>query len=163
MPKFGDASTAIVGRIILLLLSHSWLNKDDHTLVPALHAEAQWDFELGFDWPTATHRRKWQCLYPAGVLRRGNHRYARSGFPGSGIRARALRLGAELRIAVDDLYAAYKNWAEDSGHSKKSKQTSGRDLRAAIPSISMERPRDGENRRREYVGIDIRIRDTSGV
>ena len=35
LPKLGDASTAIVGRIVLLLLSLSWLGKEDHELEPA--------------------------------------------------------------------------------------------------------------------------------
>jgi putative DNA primase/helicase len=39
LPKLGDASTAIVGRIILLLLSQSWLGREDHELEPALRAE----------------------------------------------------------------------------------------------------------------------------
>jgi putative DNA primase/helicase len=65
-------------------------------------------------------------------------------------------IAASHEISVNDLYAAYKTWAEDNGHSKKSKQTFGRDLRAAIPSISMKRPRDRADRRRVYVGIDMR-------
>jgi len=36
LPKLGDASQAIVGRIVLLLLSRSWLHKEDHGLEPAL-------------------------------------------------------------------------------------------------------------------------------
>jgi putative DNA primase/helicase len=39
LPKLGDASTAIVGRIVLLMLSRSWLGRQDHDLEPALHAE----------------------------------------------------------------------------------------------------------------------------
>ena len=65
-------------------------------------------------------------------------------------------IAASHEILVSDLYAAYKTWAEDNGHSKKSKQTFGRDLRAAIPSISMKRPRDRADRHRIYVGIDMR-------
>src|SRR6185436_21188349 len=32
LPRLGDASTAVVGRIILLLLTRSWLGKEDHEL-----------------------------------------------------------------------------------------------------------------------------------
>ena len=39
LPKLGDASTAIVGRIVLLLLSLSWLGKEDHELEPSLQPE----------------------------------------------------------------------------------------------------------------------------
>ena len=64
-------------------------------------------------------------------------------------------IAADNEIRIDDLYAAFKQWAEDNGHSKKSKQTFGRDLRAAIPSIWVKRPRDQSDRHRVYVGIDI--------
>jgi putative DNA primase/helicase len=162
LPKLGDASTAIVGRIILLLLSNSWLNKEDHTLEPALHIELSGIL----NWALAGLHQ---------LIENGNAftRLASAdeaittmrdlASPVAAFVREQCEVGAELRIAVDDLYAAYKKWAEESGHSKKSKQTFGRDLRAAIPSISMERPREGENRRREYVGIDIRIRIGSGA
>ena len=39
LPRLGDASTAIVGRVVLLLLSNSWLGKEDHGLEPALQGE----------------------------------------------------------------------------------------------------------------------------
>jgi phage/plasmid-associated DNA primase len=61
---------------------------------------------------------------------------------------------ADHEVQVDDLYATYKTWAEDSGHSKKSKQTFGRDLHATYPSLSVKRPHG--DRRRVYIGIDIR-------
>jgi putative DNA primase/helicase len=163
LPKLGDASTAIVGRIILLLLSHSWLNKEDHTLEPALHTELSgilnWAL-TGLQQLTLDNGNAFTRLASADEAITAMRDLAS---PVAAFVREQCEMGAELRIAVDDLYAAYKNWAEDSGHSKKSKQTFGRDLRAAIPSISMERPREGENRRREYVGIDIRIRDGSGT
>ena len=56
-------------------------------------------------------------------------------------------------VLIDELYAAYKRWAEDNGYSKKKKNTFGRDLRAAVPSVSVKRPRDDEDRRRVYSGI----------
>ena len=39
LPKLGDASMAIVGRIVLLLTTRSWLGKEDHDLEPALQRE----------------------------------------------------------------------------------------------------------------------------
>src|SRR4029077_9201288 len=39
LPKLGDASQAIIGRILLLLTTRSWLGKEDHDLEPALQAE----------------------------------------------------------------------------------------------------------------------------
>ena len=39
LPHFGDASGAIVGRFVVLLLTRSWLGDEDPDLEPALHAE----------------------------------------------------------------------------------------------------------------------------
>jgi putative DNA primase/helicase len=39
LPKLGDASTAIVGRLVLLLTSRSWLGHEDYTLERDLRAE----------------------------------------------------------------------------------------------------------------------------
>lgn len=39
LPRLGDASTAIVGRIVLLLLSNSWLGKENHDLELNLSVE----------------------------------------------------------------------------------------------------------------------------
>jgi putative DNA primase/helicase len=39
LPKLGDASTAIVGRIVLLSLTRSWLGREDRDLEPALRKE----------------------------------------------------------------------------------------------------------------------------
>ena len=39
LPRLGDASTAIVGRIVLLLGTRSWLGKEDHELERKLERE----------------------------------------------------------------------------------------------------------------------------
>ena len=64
--------------------------------------------------------------------------------------------GPDQEVTVDKLYVAYKEWCEDNGHAKATKQTFGRDLRAAVPSISVQRPRDLEGRVRVYHGIALR-------
>ncbi len=65
------------------------------------------------------------------------------------------RIEAAKEITIDDLYAAYCLWAADNGHAKPTKQNFGRFLAAAVPSIRVARPRDGEARRRRYRGIDL--------
>jgi putative DNA primase/helicase len=39
LPRLSDASAALVGRIVLLLLSRSWLGREDHELERRLHGE----------------------------------------------------------------------------------------------------------------------------
>ena len=65
-------------------------------------------------------------------------------------------IGADKEVAPDTLYAAYKVWAEENGHPKVTKQTFGRDLRAAVPAVRRLRPREGAERPYIYAGIALR-------
>ena len=64
-------------------------------------------------------------------------------------------VNAAKEITVDALYAAYRPWCDDNGHPKLSKQNFGRDLRAAVPSVRVTRPREEGARPRVYSGIDL--------
>ena len=73
-------------------------------------------------------------------------------------------IGPDEEVGVDALYTVYRSWAEDNGHAKKSKHTFGRDLRAAVPSVSVVRPRgkddkgstnEKDTRPRVYAGIGL--------
>jgi P4 family phage/plasmid primase-like protien len=109
LPKLGDASTAIVGRIILLLLSHSWLNKEDHTLEPALHAELSgilnWAL-TGLQQLTIENGNAFTRLASADQAITAMRDLAS---PVAAFVREQCELGADLRIAVDDLYAASSN------------------------------------------------------
>jgi len=63
-------------------------------------------------------------------------------------------VGRDMRVSVDDLWAAWKAWAEDQSQHHGTKQTFGRDLRAVVPGLHVSRPRDGEHKR-VYVGVAL--------
>ena len=162
LPKLGDASTAIVGRIVLLLLSNSWLGREDHGLEHALHAEL-------------TGVLNWALRGLHRLSVENESRFTRLPSADDAIiamRDLASPVAAFVRekcdikpnneVLVDELYSAYKRWADDNGHSKKAKQTFGRDLRAAVPAVSIKRPRD-EGRHRLYAGIGLRSSDNEGA
>ncbi len=78
----------------------------------------------------------------------------------------ANEVGDPFEITVEHLYGDFKIWAENNGHTKSTKQTFGRDLRAAFPAIGMTRPRqkqpgEEDERVRIYVGIRLRPREGS--
>jgi putative DNA primase/helicase len=154
LPRLGDASTAIVGRMVLLLTTLSWLGREDHKLEPALHTELTGILNWALD-----------GLQRLTVI--NNNIFTRSpsaeeaiiamrdmASPVAAFAREQCEVAANREILVDSLYAAYTIWAEDNGHGKKSKQIFGRDLHAAFPSLSVKRPYG--DRRRVYVGIDIR-------
>jgi putative DNA primase/helicase len=154
LPKLGDASTAIVGRMVLLLTTRSWLGREDVTLEPGLHGELtgilNWALD-GLQRLTVTNGNIFTRLPSADEAITAMRDLAS---PVAAFVREQCDIAADHEIRADDLYAAYKTWAEDNGHSKKSKQTFGRDLHAAFPLISVKRPYG--DRRRVYVGIDIR-------
>jgi putative DNA primase/helicase len=156
LPKLGDASTAIVGRIVLLLLTRSWLGREDHALEAALHTELTGILNWALDGLQRLTFANSNCFTRLPSADEAITTMRDLASPVAAFVREQCEIATNHEISVNDLYAAYKAWAEDNGHSKKSKQTFGRDLRAVIPSISMKRPRDRADRYRIYVGIDMR-------
>ena len=156
LPKLGDASTAIVGRMVLLLTTRSWLGREDLTLESALRTELtgvlNWALD-GLQRLTITNNNVFTRLASADEAIAAMRDLAS---PVAAFVRERCEIAANYEVRIDDLYADFKQWAEDNGHSKKSKQTFGRDLHAAFPSISVSRPRDQTGRQRIYIGIDLR-------
>jgi putative DNA primase/helicase len=65
--------------------------------------------------------------------------------------------GPDHEVLIDDLWAAWKIWAEDNRHRVGTKQLLGRDLRSVVPQLRVARPRDGKSdaRFRKYEGIAL--------
>ena len=155
LPRLGDASTAIIGRIVLLVLSLSWLGKEDHGLEPALRNELPGLLNWALD---GLHRL---TVDNDNVFTRINS----ADEVVTTLRDLASPVGAFVRescvisstkqVKVDDLYAAFKDWAETNGHYRPSKEVFGRDLRAVVPSVRVQRPRDGDKRQRVYTGLTL--------
>ena len=161
LPELGDASAAIAGRFVTLMLTHSWLGKEDPKLEPGLHTElpgilnwaldglARLDQQGRFTRPRSTDEAFIALQDLASPV-------------GAFVRDRC-QIGIEHEIAVDDLWEAWKSWAEDNGHGKSTKQMLGRNLRAVHARIRVGQPRDGEERHRVYRGITLRPLDERGT
>jgi putative DNA primase/helicase len=154
LPKLGDASTAIVGRIVLLLTSRSWLDREDNTLEKDLRAELpgilNWSLD-GLERLTTTNTF---TRLPSADEAIATMRDLAS--PVGAFAREKCEIGANKEVAADTLYAAYKEWADENGHAKATKQTFGRDLRAAVPAVRRLRPREGAERQYIYAGIALR-------
>jgi putative DNA primase/helicase len=155
LPRLGDASAAIAGRFVTLLLERSWLGKEDSTLEPELHREL-------------TGILNWSLDGLSRLTEQG--RFTRPGSTETAFTALqdlASPVGAFIRdccavdpdaeIPVDDLWGAWRRWAEDNGHGKGgTKQLFGRDLRAAIPQLRVRQIGAHEDRERVYAGIRLK-------
>jgi len=60
-------------------------------------------------------------------------------------------------VSVELLYQTWRMWCDAVGRKEAgTKQTFGRDLRTAVPSLRTTRPRDGDDRHRVYEGIGLK-------
>jgi len=155
LPRLGDASSAIVGRLVLLLTTRSWLHKENY----GLETELRTELTGILNWSLKGLRRL--------TLDNENHftRFAAADEAittmqdlaspvGAFVREKCI-LRADAEVPVDDLYAAYKGWCQVSEYPKSPKAHFGRDLRAACPSVRKTRPRDGSRRHFVYAGIKL--------
>ena len=155
LPRLGDASQAIIGRLVLIPVTQSWYGKEDLMLEPDLHKELPGILNWALD----------------GLARLTGNGGRFTSVPSADEAVETLRdlaspvaafvremcvVGPDQEIERDTLYAAYRTWAEEGGYPKSPKNVFGRDLKAAVPAISDVRPRVGGGKRdRRYVGVDL--------
>jgi putative DNA primase/helicase len=156
LPQLGDASMAIAGRFVPLLLTRSWLGKEDHRLEQALHEELSGIL----NWALAGLERlaeQGRFTRPRGADEAMVALQDLASPVAAFVRDRCVR-DPDQEVPVDVLYTAWKTWAEDNGHVKSTKQVFGRDLRAAVPGLQVARPggHDELERARVYVGVALR-------
>jgi putative DNA primase/helicase len=162
LPKLGDASTAVVGRIVLLMLTRSWLGKEDHKLEQLLHQELpailNWSLEGLKRLDTNDNRfTRLESADEAIVAMRD------LASPVAAFVREMCQVDPTKEVAVEQLYDAYKSWCETNEHPKATQQVFGRDLRAAVPAVRKTRPRtktprlqdEKEDRHHVYAGIDL--------
>jgi putative DNA primase/helicase len=160
LPRLGDASSAIIGRIVLLILTESWLGREDHGLEARLLTELtgilNWALE-GLYRLTVENKN---AFTPTASAVDAIVTMRDLASPVAAFVREKCELGSAYQIGRDDLYSAYKAWCEANGHPRPTKEILGRDLRAAFSSIRATRPREDEARHLSYAGI--RLRSASG-
>jgi putative DNA primase/helicase len=154
LPQLGDASAAIAGRFVALLLSRSWLGKEDLALEPELHAELPGILNWALDGlerlsESNTFTRPESTDEAVTALRDLASPVA------AFIRDQCVT-GTDCEVAVDELWDAWKVWAENNGHARSTKQVLGRNLRAALPRVRVVQPRQADDRYRAYAGVELR-------
>ena len=152
LPRFGDASGAIAGRFLVLTLHRSWLGHEN----PALTEELLTELPGILSWVLNGLARlnvRGRFTEP-GSSRDAVVALADLVSPtGAFVRERC-EVGPASEVPCDELYAAWKSWAEDNGHRPGSSSSFGRDLRAVLPSVRTVRPRD-DDRQRLYRGLRL--------
>jgi putative DNA primase/helicase len=156
LPRLGDASAAIIGRMVVLLLSNSWLGKEDYNIEPTVLRN---ELPGVLNWALDGLQRLSENANQFTIAPSAEGAIVQLTDLASPVRAFVRErciLGADKTVAVDTLYTAFKNWTEANGHRNKSKQLFGRDLRAVVSRLGIEQPRDEAGLHyRRYVGIAL--------
>jgi putative DNA primase/helicase len=154
LPKFRDSSTAIATRTLILRVTQSFLNKENHklddNLTPELGGILSWAL-TGLDRLNTNGRFTVpQSSYDATALMMD------LASPVSAFIRERCVLGPDQVVPRDDLYAAWKDWAERNGHQAGARSTFGRDLRSVVPEVKDYRPRtDGGSQIHNYAYIGL--------
>ena len=155
LPRLADASGALAGRFVVLVLTQSFFGREDHGLTTRLLTERS----AILNWAIAG----WQRLTERGyfVMPASSADAVREledlGSPiGAFLRERCV-VSLGRTVETSRLYEAWCEWCKRQGRDHAgSAQTFGRDLRAAVPSLKVTQPRGDDGRLRLYDGIGLR-------
>ncbi|GAB3718768.1 DNA primase family protein [Nocardiopsis nanhaiensis] len=155
LPKFGDASGAIATRFLVLTMNNSFLGNENTSLTDELMAEL----------PGILN---WALDGLARLIERGNIRVPDSSTdavvsmqdmasPVSAFVRECCVKGPDHEVLVDDMWKAWKAWAEDSGVGRGNKSALSSNLSSVAPQVRVYRPRgaDGSRLPRHYQGIAL--------
>ena len=154
LPRLGDSSGALAGRIILLRLRESFYGREDHDLTDKLLSELPGILLWAIDgWCRLRHRGRF--VQPPSAADLLGELHDISSPIGEFIRECCV-IGPACRVARSDLYERYKEWCNGKGRNHYEDQTGfGRSLRAAIPTLGDSQPRVDGQKTRFYEGIGL--------
>ena len=155
LPRLADASGALSSRFIVLLLENSFYGREDQTLAARLLKELPGILNWAI---TGWHRliSFGHFTQPKSALEAVQQLEDLGSPTGAFIREKC-EIGAGHTATIDQLFGAWCQWCQEQGRDKPgTKQTFGRDLRAACPGLKVTQPRHGDERERAYQGIRIK-------
>jgi putative DNA primase/helicase len=154
LPRFGDASGAIAHRFVVLVMRTSFLGKENTQLTEELLTELPGILGWALDGLDRISRQPFTVPESSSeaILQLQDLVSPVAAF----VRECCDR-GRDHEIECKELYAAYRDWADDNGHHLATAQTFGRDLRAVMPELRIVRP---HNLPRRYGGLRINPRTT---
>ena len=155
LPRLGDSSGALAGRMILLRLTQSFYGREDHDL----GAKLQTELPGILLWAIVG----WQRLRERGRFEQPNSGRELVGdledlnSPiGQFLRDQCI-VDEGHRVSRADIYAAYAEWCQRHGRKHVDDESGfGRQLRAAVPTIRDSQPRVDGQKVRHYEGVGLR-------
>src|SRR5262249_37690204 len=154
LPRLSDASGALVGRFVVLQLTHSWYGREDHDLTEKLLAELPGILL----WAIAGWKRlreRGYFIQPESGSRQVKDLEDLSSPIGAFLRD-CCEVGPGFEVSMRDVYDRWTFWCKDAGRKEAGdKHMFGRDLRAALPTVGQRQIRDGASRIWFYQGLRL--------
>jgi putative DNA primase/helicase len=155
LPRLADASGALAGRFVVLVLTRTFYGHEDRGLTNRLLTERS----AILNWAIAGWRRLTERGYfvsPASSADAVRELEDLGSPIGAFVRERCI-IAPGRAVETTQLYEVWCDWCRQQGRDHAgSAQTFGRDLRAAVPGFKVRQPRGGDGRRRLYEGIGLR-------
>ncbi len=155
LPRLGDASGALAGRLILLRFTRTFFNTEDSDFERKLQPELPGILLWALD-GLRRLRARGRFVQPesGGKLVREMEDL---GSPvGAFVREKCV-IESGASVPVPELYAEYRRWCEQHGRKDiQNEENFGRDLRAAIPELERVRRRQGTERWYAYTPLRLR-------
>ena len=155
LPRLADASGALPGRFIVLRMTKSFFGREDHGLKQKLLSELPGILNWALDgWQRLQEHGRF--IQPKTAADDVEALEDLASPIGRFIKDRC-ETGPSFEVIIDDLYHEWRKWCSREGRNFPSiKETFGRDLKTALPSISITQPRDANGKRpRLYQGIGL--------
>ena len=144
LPRISDTSGALVGRLVVLVLVQSFYGRED----PGLTARLLTELPGILNWALHGYRRLRQrgfFIQPESA-KEAVEQLEMLASPLKAFIQDRCNVKPGLTVPVELLYQTWKLWCDTVGRKPGTKQTFGRDLRTAVPSLRTTRPRDGDDR-----------------
>jgi putative DNA primase/helicase len=154
LPNFGDSSGVIARRFIVLNMTVSWLGKEDTGLTDKLTAEMPGILNWALDGLDRLMRNG--RLTEPESSREAVTTMQDTASPVSAFVRECCTTGPDQAVPVDELWQAWKDWAEDSGHRPGTKQLLGRNLLSVVPQLQRSKPRGPDGKQvPTYLGVSL--------
>jgi putative DNA primase/helicase len=159
LPRIADNSNALAGRVIVLLLQHSFYGCEDLGLAHRLAAETTGIL----NWALVGYRRlrkNGHFIQPTSASEAIEELEALGSPIKAYIRDRC-RIEPGCSVPVELLWQDWQAWCGANGRREPgTKQTFGTALRTAEPGLRISQPRKDGKQLRQYEGITLDTRDT---
>lgn len=154
LPDLRDSSGAMAQRYLVLTLKKSWIGKEDISLFSRLTKELSGILIWALQGLIRLTTRGY-FLTPTSSKQTIEELEAMTS-PIKAFISEKCEIRTLASISVADLFDAWRHWCNITGYQNAgSVQSFGKNLRAALPELQMDRPQKEHCRERCYLGIKL--------